>query len=136
MYGCAGEIVKSYQVRVFILLILAILSSGCADILKTKPDTSGSNITVSPVTTSSLSPCGITSCHGMDIRCGSDIPDMCTAVYQTGDKCRQYAICTTDGGTCRMVPSQEFDTCKSCVEQCLGQYDKNYSGLTDCERRC
>jgi hypothetical protein len=72
----------------------------------------------------------------MNIQCGSDIPDACTAEYQIGDKCRQYIKCIAEGGSCRMVPSQEFDVCKLCVEQCLSQYEQNYSALSICEVKC
>jgi len=136
IHSLRRKILKMNQVCVIIILILAIFSSGCTDTPKTKPDPSGSNVTVSPVTTGSSSPCGITSCHGMDIHCGSDVPDVCTAEYQPGDKCRQYAKCSDEGGTCRMIPSQTFDSCKSCVEQCLTQYGQNYTAVTDCERKC
>jgi len=29
--------------------------------------------------------CGIENCHGLDITCGSDVPDACTEIYMIGD---------------------------------------------------
>ncbi len=37
--------------------------------------------------------CGIENCHGLEIKCGSNVPNFCTEVYEIGDKCRKYAKC-------------------------------------------
>jgi hypothetical protein len=77
--------------------------------------------------------CGFTTCHGLDLACGRDPPQICTAVYQTGDKCRQYAYCTDAGGECTLVTTPEFDTCKSCIEQCGGADETE---ILLCEEKC
>ena len=34
--------------------------------------------------------CGIEQCHGLELTCGSNVPDACTEIYQLGDFCRSY----------------------------------------------
>jgi hypothetical protein len=62
--------------------------------------------------------CGIENCHGLDISCGSDIPDFCTEIYMLGDFCRQYVNCGIIGGECKLLDNPLFEECKSCVEKC------------------
>ena len=82
------------------------------------------------------STCGIENCHGVDIACGSNVPEACTAMYALGDFCRQYARCEEIKGECRFVPNKEFDVCKSCVEQCGQQFQQDPAGAFDCEGKC
>ncbi|HJX55704.1 MAG TPA: hypothetical protein VJ350_02595 [Methanoregula sp.] len=73
----------------------------------------------------------------MDLTCGPEIPEVCTAVYQLGDKCRQFTNCTTDSnGTCRMVMKPEFNTCRSCVLTCLNESRNDPSKSFACEEKC
>ncbi len=62
--------------------------------------------------------CGMENCHGLDIKCGPNIPDACTAIYKLGDFCRQFASCEIINGECQLVKSTEFDECKACVDEC------------------
>jgi len=92
------------------------------------PSSSGQNMpgsTDSTDTTDSADPtdsrrdnCQITSCHGLDIMCGNEYPQMCTMEYRLGDFCREFASCKTVQGNCQLVESEIFESCKSCVESC------------------
>ena len=89
---------------------------------------------MSGCTQAQLNNCGIENCHGLDISCGPNVPDACTAMYQLGDFCRQYANCSIINGSCALEQNQEFLTCKSCIEDCEELYD----GIDafDCENVC
>lgn len=81
--------------------------------------------------------CQFTSCHGLNLACGMSEPRMCTMEYQLGDKCRQYAQCTSaSDGTCSLVKSPEFDTCVSCVKGCSKDAGSDPVAAFDCEARC
>jgi hypothetical protein len=63
--------------------------------------------------------CGLENCHGLDITCGPNVPEVCTEEYVLGDFCRQYATCgTVVDGKCQLIKSDRFDQCKSCVDVC------------------
>jgi len=62
--------------------------------------------------------CQITSCHGLDVACGSDGPQMCTMEYRLGDFCREFAVCQKVSGECQLAVNEKFESCKSCVESC------------------
>jgi len=116
---------------VICMAFLAVLVAGC-----TSPPPEGpvlpvpSTITTTPVASST---CGFTNCHGLDVACGPNPPQICPLYYQIGDKCRQYALCSDAGGTCRLVTTRQFDTCKSCVEKCGGA---DQAELFLCEEKC
>jgi hypothetical protein len=80
--------------------------------------------------------CGIESCHGMDIVCGSKVPEACTAVYMLGDGCRQFAKCEITGGKCKIAPSDKFDQCKACVQKCEIDFSKDSMKMFECEYNC
>lgn len=80
--------------------------------------------------------CQPTSCHGLDITCGNDGPKACTAMYALGDRCRQFARCQVVDGDCQLVKDEEFETCESCVENCVKQYQKDGIKQFDCESKC
>ena len=107
---------------------LALLAAGC-----TAPPQGGNTppgITVTPV----VSPgCGFTSCHGPDVACGNNPPQACTAIYQIGDKCRQYAYCSAANGSCTLVGSPAFDACKNCIARCGGA---DSTEILTCEEKC
>lgn len=112
------------------IVFLSLLVAGCT--APSQGSETPGNTT--PVPTSvSLSGCGFTSCHGLDLACGSNPPQVCTAMYQLGDKCRQYAYCSNAGNSCTLVTTPEYDKCKSCIEHCGGA-DTNEIFL--CEENC
>lgn len=82
---------------VVMLLTVVLLFAGCISASSdTKPVPP-----VTPIATASVpsgSSCGITSCHGLDLACGANPPEVCTMEYRLGDKCRQYARCDSSGG--------------------------------------
>jgi hypothetical protein len=78
--------------------------------------------------------CGVENCHGLDVKCGSNVPQACTEIYMAGDRCRQYASCKIVSGKCSLVAGKEFSDCKTCVETCM---EKNDSiEIFSCESRC
>jgi len=80
--------------------------------------------------------CGIENCHGFDITCGANIPERCTALYQFGDRCRQFASCGIIDGSCELVKNAEFDECKSCVEKCSEDFKDDVIQKFSCESKC
>ena len=62
--------------------------------------------------------CGMENCHGLDITCGPNIPEICDYSYGVRDSCREYASCQKIDGKCQLVKTGQFDSCKSCVEKC------------------
>lgn len=80
--------------------------------------------------------CGIENCHGLDIACGQNIPEVCDMSYRLGDKCRRLASCQVISSTCQLVRSAELDTCKSCVENCERQFDGDPEKAFACESKC
>jgi hypothetical protein len=80
--------------------------------------------------------CGIENCHGLDIECGPNIPDACTEIYMLGDKCRQYASCEIIEGKCQLIRNSEFETCKSCIENCLERFPNGGNPAFECESNC
>lgn len=80
--------------------------------------------------------CGIESCHGLDIVCGSKVPEVCTDMYALGDKCRQYAKCETVGGKCQLAENSKFTQCKKCAESCNKKYSGDPVKAFACESGC
>lgn len=109
----------SYAVPLFALLIVALIIAGC-----TAP---------SPATPSRPA-CGFTACHGLDLACSPDAPEVCDLSYRLGDKCRHYARCDASGGTCTLVTDPEFAPCKACVEQC--EISSDPQAAFGCEAAC
>jgi len=79
--------------------------------------------------------CGLENCHGTDLSCGSKIPQVCNAIYQIGDKCRQFANCENINGNCRLNKTSQFEKCKSCVDECIKKFD-NSEEVFACEEKC
>jgi hypothetical protein len=123
----------------FILLIAALFAAGCTL-------TSGGKVTPTPVPTAlptsstaetpGLSTCGFTTCHGLDLACGMDAPQMCTMEYQIGDRCRLQASCDTSGGSCMLVTGPKFTACKSCVEKCQVAAGPDSLAAFSCAEKC
>lgn len=80
--------------------------------------------------------CGIENCHGLEIECGPNPAQVCTEIYQLGDKCRQYAECSIVDGECRQVSNADFDACKSCVQNCQVEFAGDLAQMFECESRC
>jgi hypothetical protein len=123
----------------FILLVAALVAAGC-----TLP--SGGKVTPTPVPTAlpttipvetpDLSTCDFTTCHGLDLACGLDAPQVCTMEYRIGDKCRQLASCDTSGGSCTLVTGPKYIACKSCVEKCQIAAGPDNLAAFSCEEKC
>jgi len=80
--------------------------------------------------------CAMENCHGLDIKCGSNPPDVCTEIYMLGDKCLQYAKCGVKNGQCQQIENSQFLRCKSCVQKCTDTYKDNNIKLFECENKC
>lgn len=81
--------------------------------------------------------CEVANCHGLDVVCGSEPAEVCTEEYVVGDFCRQFASCQVTNGNCVTVTSETYDRCRSCVEDCLDQYEQNESfDVLACDDRC
>lgn len=83
--------------------------------------------------------CEMQNCHGLDISCGPDAPEVCTMIYQAGDGCRQFASCQIVNEDCKPILSEEFNKCKQCVQDCYKKYPSDDLETTDffeCESQC
>jgi hypothetical protein len=122
-----------------LLLVAALFTAGCTLISggKVTPTTVPIPVpTTVPDVTPAPSSCGFTTCHGLDLACGSNAPQVCTMIYQIGDKCRQYARCDASGGSCRLVIEPKFTACKACVEQCQIAAGADNLAAFSCEEKC
>ena len=121
-----------------VLLCLALIAAGCTSGNKPVPTATPTAVpetTVIPVTTEQIS-CGLYNCHGLDLACVPNPPDVCTSEYKMGDRCRKNVHCESSGGSCMLVKDAGFNTCKACVEACeLRAGDDTLSGLS-CEEKC
>jgi hypothetical protein len=89
-----------------------------------------------PLKSSGNGACQLETCHGLDITCGSNPPDACTAMYQIGDKCLQYAQCGIRNDTCGQVENKSFVQCKTCVQNCAEKNMDTSEKLFACESTC
>jgi len=80
--------------------------------------------------------CGLESCHGLDLTCGSNVPQVCDLMYQLGDRCRQFAHCQILNSRCELVLDPKFAQCKACFEQCEKDFPQDQIQLTQCESSC
>lgn len=113
------------------ILISLVMAAGCT--------TGPQNATTITATTlpAQGSGCGLTSCHGLDLACGADAPEVCTMEYRLGDRCRRFAHCgVTGNGACQLTTDPEFETCKSCVQACETRYGNDPAGAFSCEEKC
>lgn len=78
-------------------------------------------------------PCGLESCHGLDLKCGSNVPQICNQMYALGDFCRDYAKCEISGSLCQLIKNPILDSCLSCIKSCS---NKNPLKMNDCENKC
>ncbi len=80
--------------------------------------------------------CSLENCHGLNIVCGSNPPDVCTEIYEIGDKCLQYAKCGVQDGKCQQIQNSQFTQCKSCVQKCIDANENDNMKLFECESKC
>lgn len=113
------------------LIAVALVVAGCIS-----PFSGGAPPT--PPVTPAPSSCGFTTCHGLDLACSSDAPEVCDLSYRLGDKCRQYARCDASGGSCMLVTDPQFASCKACVERCaaIKSTTVDPAMVFECEAQC
>ena len=80
--------------------------------------------------------CVVENCHGLDITCGPNAPQMCTEMYQLGDNCLQFAQCRVVGNKCQQIPNARFTQCKSCVQTCESKFPSDPEQAFRCESAC
>jgi hypothetical protein len=85
---------------------------------------------------SSLGKCGVENCHGLEITCGPNIPEICDTMGALSDNCRQYAHCQVIGEECQLVKDTKFDECKSCIEKCEKDFINDPIKVFDCGGKC
>jgi hypothetical protein len=124
-----------------IVLVAALLVAGCTSVFPGSPKATPTPVpptvpaTVPPVTPGGSS-CGFTTCHGTDLACGMNAPQICTAMYQLGDRCRQYASCDSGNGSCTLVTTPKYAQCKACAERCQVQAGPDNLAAFSCEEKC
>jgi len=122
-------------------LVAMLLAVGCTSVF---PGSAPPTPTPLPSTVPTIVPadtpvsyCGFTTCHGSDLACSMDAPQICTEEYRVGDKCRQYARCDTSSGGCTLVvTSEKYATCKACADRCQIQAGANSQAAVTCEEKC
>ena len=129
-------LLKQLNVNYSFLPFNNLLKHGCSQIgdgygciIYTNPQTAPSKNNQTP-----NYQCGIVNCHGMDIKCGTNKGTLCTAVYQIGDGCRQFAKCEITDKGCQFVTNPKFEKCKSCVLDCIK--NTNQTQVFECEQNC
>jgi hypothetical protein len=81
--------------------------------------------------------CALETCHGFNnISCGANPPDVCTEIYEVGDKCLQYVKCGVQNGTCQQIQNPQFNACKSCAQKCEKDFAGEPDKAMDCESKC
>jgi hypothetical protein len=80
--------------------------------------------------------CAVENCHGMDIKCGPNPPQVCDMMYGIGDKCLKYAQCGVQDGRCGQIQNPEFTQCKTCVQKCVDANKNEAIKAFQCESAC
>ncbi|MCU0652741.1 MAG: DUF333 domain-containing protein [Candidatus Pacebacteria bacterium] len=80
--------------------------------------------------------CGRENCHGLDIKCGANVAEICTMEYQLGDKCLRLVNCGVKDGKCQQIENAAFDACKTCVQKCQTDFADDQNKMFDCESKC
>jgi hypothetical protein len=122
-----------------VLLVAALLAAGCtlAPGAKVTPTPVPTAIpTQATVETTPQPACGFTTCHGLDLACGTNVPQVCTMEYQIGDKCRNLASCDSSGGSCTLVTGPKYVACKACVEKCQAAAGPDGLAAFSCAEKC
>jgi hypothetical protein len=123
-----------------VALVAMLLMAGCTSVFPGSATPTPTPLptpvpTVVPADTP-VSYCGFTTCHGSELACGMDAPQVCTEEYRIGDRCRQYARCDTGIGSCTLVASPRFTQCKACAERCQIQAGPDNLAAMTCEEKC
>jgi hypothetical protein len=125
---------------IFLVVLAAVLfSAGCTSVF---PGATATPTPLPPPTPAvvtadtPLSYCGFTTCHGADLTCGISAPQVCTMEYHIGDRCRQYARCDTGGGSCTLVITPRYTSCRACAERCQVQAGPDNLAALSCEEKC
>jgi hypothetical protein len=123
----------SFVIPALCMAVLALLITGCISSPQggAVPTTTPPIAATPPPTMSSG--CGFTSCNGLDLACSTNPPQVCPLYYQLGDRCRQYAFCSNTNGTCQLVTTRQFETCKTCIGKCGGA---DPAEIFSCEEKC
>lgn len=79
--------------------------------------------------------CGIENCHGLNIVCGKPA-EICTMIYQLGDKCREFAQCGLVNNVCQQIENPQFTACKSCALKCENDFPNDPDKAFMCESNC
>ena len=82
------------------------------------------------------SSCSMENCHGLDIVCGPNPAQVCTEIYQLGDKCRQFAQCGVIDDVCQLIENPQFTACKACAIKCETDFPKDPEKAFACESQC
>jgi hypothetical protein len=107
----------------------------CAPLLTDTPQTPTTPPTpIVPTPTNQK--CALETCHGLDVTCGPNPPDVCTEMYGMGDKCLKYVQCGIVNGTCQVIENASFSQCKSCVENCINTNKGDAIKGFECESNC
>ncbi|MFZ2038358.1 MAG: hypothetical protein WAV11_00230 [Minisyncoccia bacterium] len=80
--------------------------------------------------------CELENCHGLDIKCGANPPEICNEMYGIGDRCLQYAKCGIQNGSCQQIQNSQFTQCKSCVQKCVDTNSGDIIKAFECESKC
>ncbi len=81
-------------------------------------------------------PCGLETCHGLDVSCGPDIAEMCTEMYMAGDGCLQFVHCGYVNGQCTQIDTARFEQCAACVQRCEQLNPDDPTQFFQCENAC
>ncbi|MFZ5376131.1 MAG: hypothetical protein ACOZAN_00480 [Patescibacteria group bacterium] len=85
-------------------------------------------------TGNNIATCGIEQCHGVDVTCGSNVPEACTLEFRIDDTCRSLIRCQQTGTRCELVKDDAFANCQNCVEKCMQLSDADQS--LNCATKC
>lgn len=119
------------------LLVATVLLTGCKVLIDPETGKWETQVELPKATLAPDATCGITTCHGLDIQCGQDVPEACTMEYRLGDFCQQYANCGIVEGQCQSQTSQLLAECISCVELCdSGLEGADPTKAFACEENC
>jgi hypothetical protein len=123
-----------------LLMVAALLGAGCTSApaggTTPAPTVTTPVLPPSTIATPGQSSCGLTTCHGLDLACGTNAPQVCTEEYKLGDRCRNYARCDTGSGSCTLVTAPQFVTCRACAERCEIGAGPDALAAFACEEKC
>ncbi len=122
---------------VVLVLSAAVALSGCRILVDSETGKWTTEIGAPKPTLEPDAPCMLTTCHGLELECAEEGPEMCTMEYQIGDFCREYATCGIVEGQCVLTKQRLVDECVSCVELCDSGLDgSDPTKAFECEQQC